>query len=144
LEWIVKAAEAVKHVLCEKPIVMTAAEAETAIAASIRHGVKLIEGFMYRFHSKTKREQELLTSGTVGQIKEVRAHLSVDIMNPADSENVLFKPALGGGSLYEMGCYAVNVSRMVFDTEPKHAFVRFGMDEKFRVDRNSHRDQGRN
>ena len=137
-EWIVKAAEAGKHVLCEKPIAMTAQEAEIAISACKLHGVKLMEGFMYRFHPQTQRVQELLTSGVIGQVKEVRAHLSVDIMSSADPHNVRFQPALGGGSLYDMGCYAVNVSRMVFNAEPRRALVRFEMDTRFNVDRNAH------
>ena len=138
VEWIVKAAEAGKHVLCEKPIAMTASEAEIAVAASARYGVKLMEGFMYRFHPQTRRVQELLAAGTIGKVKEVRAHLSVDIMSMPDPHNVRFQPALGGGSLYDMGCYAVNAARMVFNAEPKRAFVHFEMDQKFNVDRNAH------
>ena len=137
-EWIMKAAEAGKHVLCEKPIANSAKEAETAVAACARHGVKLMEGFMYRFHPQTRRVQDLLAAGTIGQVKEVRAHLSVNIIDTADPQNVRFQPALGGGSLFDMGCYAINASRMIFNAEPRRGLARLGIDKRYNVDRNAH------
>lgn len=136
-EWIAKAATAGKHVLCEKPIALKARDAETAAAICANHGVKLMEGFMYRFHPQTMRVRELLSAGTVGQVKEVRAHLSVDIMSPADPQNVRFQPLLGGGSLFDMGCYAVNVSRMIFNAQPKQVLIRFDVDKRYNIDKSA-------
>jgi len=73
---------------------------------------------MYRFHPQTRRVQQLIASGAIGQVREVRAHLSVNIMRKFDASNIRYHPSLGGGSLFDMGCYTVNVSRMVFGTEP--------------------------
>ncbi len=136
LEWIKKAAAAGKHVLCEKPIALTAAEA-TAAAAECKHrGVKLMEGFMYRFHPQTRRVQQLLASGVIGEIREARVHLSVNFIDAADPGNVRFQPALGGGALLDMGCYTVNAARMIFNAEPRRAIARLGIDRRYDVDRN--------
>ena len=138
VEWIMKAAAAGKHVLCEKPIALTAPEAAAAAAECARLGVKLMEGFMYRFHPQTRRVQELLALGTIGEIREVRAHLSVNIIDVADPQNVRFQPALGGGALLDMGCYAVNAARMIFNAEPRRVIARLGIDSRYDIDRNAH------
>ena len=138
VEWIIKAAAAGKHVLCEKPIALTATEAATAAAECTRRGVKLMEGFMYRFHPQTRRVQELLALGVIGEIKEARVHLSVNFIDVADSRNVRFQPALGGGALLDMGCYTVNAARMIFNSEPRRVIARLGIDSRYGVDRNAH------
>lgn len=116
-EWSVRAAEAGKAVLCEKPLAMSAAEASEVVDACARRATPLMEGFMYRFHPQNRRVLELIAEGAIGEVREVQAHLSVGIME-ADPANVRFQPALGGGALLDMGCYAVNVVRRVFGQEP--------------------------
>lgn len=134
VEWIVKAAEAGKAVLCEKPIALSASEAKPAIDLCERLGVPLMEAFMYRFHPQTARVNELLASGAIGEVREVRAHLSVNFMNPVDPRNVRFDAALGGGTLLDMGCYTTGLARMVFGTEPRRVSAMWSLDERFGVD----------
>ena len=138
VEWIVKAAAAGKHVLCEKPIALNAADAAVAAAECARRGVKLMEGFMYRFHPQTQRVQELLASGVIGDIREAHVHLSVNFIDTADPGNVRFQAVLGGGSLLDMGCYTVSAARMIFRAEPRRVLARPGTDERYHVDRHVH------
>ena len=138
VEWIVKASAAGKHVLCEKPSALTGAEPASAVAECARRGVKLMEGFMYRFHPQTRKVQELLASGVIGEIREARVHLSVNFIDAADPRNVRFQPALGGGALLDMGCYTVNAARMIFNAEPRRGIARLGIDSRYHVDRNAH------
>jgi xylose dehydrogenase (NAD/NADP) len=133
-EWARKAAEAGKSVLCEKPLALNAAEAEALAALFERRGVKLMESFMYRFHPQHQRIRELVRSGVIGDVLEVHAHLSVDLMSPPDPNNVRFKRELGGGTLLDMGCYGVSASRMVFGDEPSAVSAWWRMDEAMNVD----------
>jgi xylose dehydrogenase (NAD/NADP) len=133
-EWARKAAEAGKSVLCEKPLALNAAEAEALAALSERRGVKLMEAFMYRFHPQHQRIRELVRSGAIGDVIEVHAHLSVDLMSPPDPNNVRFKRELGGGALLDMGCYGVSASRMVFGDEPSAVSAWWRIDEAMNVD----------
>ena len=137
-EWVERSAAAGKHVLCEKPLALSAAEARCAAAACASHGVTLMEGFMYRFHPQQARLRDLLAAGTIGEVKEAHTHLSVDIMSPPDPANVRFAPALGGGALYDMGCYTVSAARMIFGAEPQRVLARAAIDPQFRIDRHVH------
>ncbi|HZZ61622.1 MAG TPA: Gfo/Idh/MocA family oxidoreductase [Roseiarcus sp.] len=134
LEWAVRAAEAGKPVLCEKPLAPTYHEAARIVAAFERRGVPLMEGLMYRFHPQHRRVLALVASGAIGEIVEVRAHLSVDIMNPPDPSNVRLKPELGGGALLDMGCYTISVARMVYGVEPVAVRGWWKIDDRFAVD----------
>jgi D-xylose 1-dehydrogenase (NADP+, D-xylono-1,5-lactone-forming) len=133
-EWAMKAAEARKPVLCEKPLGLSAAEVTAMFAAFRRAGVPLMESFMYRFHPQHARVREIIDSGVIGDVLEVRAHLSNNMMSPPDSKNVRFIPELGGGVLLDMGCYVVSASRMIMQAEPlsirgwQKMDVRFGVD----------------
>lgn len=133
-EWAKKAAEAGKSVLCEKPLALDAGEAEALADIFAQRGVKLMEGFMYRFHPQHQRVRELLQSGVIGDAIEVHAHLSVDLMSPPDPQNVRFKPELGGGALLDMGCYGVSASRMIFAEEPVAVNGWWRIDEATGVD----------
>jgi predicted dehydrogenase len=133
-EWTIRAARAGKAVLCEKPLARTAAEAEAAIRACAESGVVLMEGFMYRFHPQHARVRELIAAGAIGDVVEVQAHLSVDLMSPIDPSNVRFKPELGGGALLDMGCYVVHIARNVFGEEPAAVLGRWTVDPGFGVD----------
>ncbi len=119
-EWTVRCAEAGKHVLCEKPLGLSAGECDEMIAACRQHGVVLMEAFMYRFHPRTERVAQMATSGDLGEVRLVRAAFTFQIREPRT--NIRFRPDLGGGALYDVGCYAVNVSRMILD-EPEEVFA---------------------
>jgi Oxidoreductase family, C-terminal alpha/beta domain len=118
----------------EKPLATTAQTAQMIVDAFSRHGVTLMEGFMYRFHPQHRRVRELIAQGAIGEVREVRAHLSVQLMNPPDPANVRFQSALGGGALLDMGCYVVSIARMVFGCEPTRAHATWVVDPRFDVD----------
>jgi predicted dehydrogenase len=113
--WTIAAAEAGKHVLCEKPLALTAAEAESMIAAADRAGVALMEAFMYRHHPSWVAARELVASGRIGDLVAVQSWFSYFNDDQANIRNIL---EAGGGALYDIGCYCVNLSRMLFDAEP--------------------------
>ena len=109
-EWTIKALRAGKHVLCEKPIACTAAEAEEMIAAAEKSGKLLMEAFMYRYADQFVKMMEILHSGVLGKIKGIQASQGyiLDWASPARED-----PALGGGSLYDVGCYVVDMMNVV-------------------------------
>ena len=111
-EWTIKAAEHGKHVLCEKPIGLNADECREMIAASTKHGVVLMEAFMYRYSDCTRKVIEVLRSGALGEIKYIHSTFRFLLANPG---SIKYKPELGGGSLYDVGSYPVNFTGMVVD-----------------------------
>lgn len=124
-EWTVKAAQAGKHVLCEKPLAVTVDEAETMIAATKSNKVLLMEAFMYRFHPQHQFVKDAIASGAIGAVKIVRAEFSYFLGNW--ETNVRANGALHGGGLMDVGCYAVNAIRFLMGDEPisVQAFQRF-------------------
>lgn len=124
-EWTIKAAEAGKHILCEKPLALNATECEEMEAAAIRSGVKLMEAFMYRFHPQTEKVQELIFQGVVGQLRLIYASFTFRLANP---NNIRLQPELGGGALMDVGCYCVNIARTLARAEPVQvqAFANWG------------------
>ena len=133
VDWTIRAAAAGKAVLCDKPLATSANDAARQIEACSKHGVSLMEGFMYRFHPQTRRVQQLIKAGAIGQVREVRAHLSVNILRTFDASNIRYQASLGG-SLLDMGCYTVNVSRKVFGGEPKRLVGCMNVDPTLGVD----------
>ena len=117
--WSVRALEAGKHVLCEKPLTRRAAEAEEAFAAAERAGQLLEEAFMWRHHPQTHRLRELLDAGAVGRLRLVRASFSFPLLDAAD---IRMQTALDGGSLMDVGCYCLSGARLVAGTEPERVF----------------------
>jgi len=111
--WSKRAAEAGKHVLCEKPAARTRAEAADAIAYCEQRGVVWMEAFMYRFHPQWRIVFDRL--GEIGELRHVHATFTFTVRNP---ENVRRDPDAGGGSLYDVGYYCVNVARWLFGAEP--------------------------
>ena len=111
-EWTIKAAERGKHVLCEKPLALTAAECREMMAACAAHGVTLMEAFMYRYTDRMRQVREVLGSGVLGEIKVLRSTFRFLLANPA---SIKLKPELGGGALYDVGCYPVNFAGLVAD-----------------------------
>ncbi|MDQ3930063.1 MAG: Gfo/Idh/MocA family oxidoreductase [Chloroflexota bacterium] len=116
VEWSIRAAEHGKHVLCEKPISTRAADVEQLITTQRRTGVKVMEAFMYRFHTQTERVRQLLAAGAIGEIKIVRATFDFLLSRTND---VRLSKELGGGALLDVGCYCVNVSTLVVGTIPR-------------------------
>ena len=114
--WSIRAAEAGKHVLCEKPIAMSAAEARTLIAARDRTGVAMGEAFMVQTHPQWIRIVELVRSGRIGQLRGASGAFSYYNVDPANVRNMR---AYGGGGLMDIGCYPIKTSRLVFGEEPE-------------------------
>ncbi|GCE49432.1 putative dehydrogenase [Thermosporothrix hazakensis] len=121
-EWAIKAAEAGKHVLCEKPLAVTVEEAKEMIEAAEEHNVLLMEAFMYRFHPQIQWALKQIHAGEIGQIKLVRASFTIDIRD--EPENIRLKPELAGGSLVDLGCYAVNLCHAVYGQAPRSVSAR--------------------
>ncbi len=114
-EWSIAAARAGKHVLCEKPLALTAADAEEMIEAAESAGVHLMEAFMYRHHPSWVAVRELVASGRIGRLAAIQSWFSYFNDDTSNIRNIL---DFGGGALYDIGCYCVNLSRMLFGGEP--------------------------
>jgi len=114
-EWTIRAAEHGKHVLCEKPLALSAAECREMADAARGAGVLLMEAFMYRFHPRTEAILEHVRSGAVGEVRSVRSTFTFRLTRP---DNIRLDPDLGGGALMDVGCYCVNASRTVAGAEP--------------------------
>ena len=117
-EWTIKAAEAGKHILCEKPLALNAAECAEMEEAARRYGVLLMEAFMYRFHPQTEKVLEMIRMGAIGEPRLIHAAFTFCLSSP---DNIRLQPELGGGSLMDVGCYCVNVSRTLAGAEPVEA-----------------------
>jgi predicted dehydrogenase len=114
-EWTIRAAEAGKHILCEKPLALNAEECREMRAAAEANGVKLMEAFMYRFHPRTEQVLEMVRAGDIGELRQIRSTFTFPLDHP---EDIRWDPALGGGALMDVGCYCVNVSRTLAGAEP--------------------------
>ncbi len=130
--WSILAAEARKHVLCEKPIALTAAEAETLVAVRDRTGVLIQEAFMVRSHPQWLRARELVRQGRLGRLRAIQGFFSY--MN-TDPENIRNQPELGGGGIYDIGCYPIVTARFLFETEPTRVVALVERDRVLKVDR---------
>ena len=112
-EWAVKAADAGKHILCEKPLGLNHAEAMAMIEAAREQGVFFMEAFMYRCHPQTAKLVELLREGVVGQVRLIRASFCYGGGDTIDPERRTFSKKLGGGGILDVGCYPVSMSRLI-------------------------------
>ncbi len=130
--WSIKAAEAGKHVLCEKPIALSAKEAENLIQARNRTGVKIGEAFMVRTHPLSLRAREIVRSGEIG---ELRAIMSVFSYFNSDPNNIRNIAEIGGGGLMDVGCYPVTMSRFLFEREPARVASLIERDPEMKIDR---------
>lgn len=130
-EYIKKAADAGKHVICEKPIALNAQRAEDSISYAANQGVKVMEAFMYRFHPQWQHTCELIRMKEIGQLQSVQTAFS---FNNTDPKNIRNRPDAGGGALLDIGCYAVSVSRFLTGKEPKRAVSLMQKDPNFGTD----------
>jgi predicted dehydrogenase len=130
--WTIKAAEAGKHVLCEKPISLTVEEARTLLAVRSRTGVKIGEAFMIRTHPQWLRVRELLNQGRIGELRSVFGFFSYFNNDPANIRN---QAECGGGGLMDIGCYLIQASRFAFAQEPTRVVGSIELDPQFHIDR---------
>jgi predicted dehydrogenase len=114
-EWTIRAAQAGKHILCEKPLALNAAECETMIAAANENGVILMESFMYRYHPRILAAAEMVRSGKIGTLKTIETGFTFFMHNRDD---IRMKSEMGGGALMDVGCYCVNISRLMAGRKP--------------------------
>jgi predicted dehydrogenase len=131
-EWTCHAAKAGKHVLCEKPLALNSGEVRKMIREADKADVTLMEAFMYRFHPQIKKTLQLLESGEIGNVRFIRS--SFTFMYIGDEENYRWSPEMGGGALYDVGCYTINVARLVFNEEPISIYARAHFHPRFKVD----------
>ncbi len=132
VEWTARAAHAGKHVLCEKPIALTAAEAERLVAVQRETGTLIAEAFMIRNHPQWQQAREWVRSGRIGELVSVQTAFSYFNRDPANIRN---RRDAGGGALYDIGCYALNTSRYLFGREPVRAIALAERDPVFGTDR---------
>jgi predicted dehydrogenase len=131
--WSLRALAAGKHVLCEKPIALTAAEAQTLLDAAGQHPhLKVMEAFMYRHHPQWQRVVELVDGGAIGELRTLHSVFSYYNADPANIRNVA---EIGGGGLMDIGCYNLSVSRFVFAAEPERVCGALEYDATFGTDR---------
>jgi predicted dehydrogenase len=131
--WSIKALQAGKHVLCEKPIAMTAAEGQVLADEARQYPqLKVMEAFMYRFHPQWQRARQLVHEGGIGELRTIHTFFSYYL---ADPNNIRNRDDIGGGAMLDIGCYAVSLARFLFDTEPKRVFGLVEYDPQFKTDR---------
>lgn len=130
--WSIKAAQAGKHVLCEKPIALTAKEAETLIPVRNATGVKIGEAFMVYTHPQWLRARELVRGGEIGELRAVTSTFSYFNSDPNNIRNIL---AFGGGAVMDIGCYPITLSRFFFEREPARVIASVERDSGLGTDR---------
>jgi predicted dehydrogenase len=125
--WSIRALEAGKHVLCEKPIALGRSAAEQLAEAQRRTGKLVADGFMVRYHPQWRAAIELIKAGRIGRVRVVQTAFSYD---NADLDNIRNQKQAGGGALYDIGCYAVNTARLIFGAEPKRVVAVSALDAR--------------
>ncbi len=123
-EWAIRAMEAGKHVLCEKPLSTSTDNGIAMFEASEENKVLLVEGFMYRFHPQTRRVKELLAQGTIGTPRLIRAAHSFPLILQDRDDDFRWRAELGGGSLADVGVYCVDTARHLFSADPTNVFAQ--------------------
>jgi len=131
--WSIKALEAGKHVLCEKPIGMNAADAHRLLEAARQYpNLKVMEAFMYHHHPQWHLVQQLLKNGEIGEIRSIHTFFNYYLVDPNAIYNSL---EMGGGALMDIGCYAISLSRLIFGSKPQRVFTAMDIDPQFKTDR---------
>jgi predicted dehydrogenase len=119
-EWTIKALRAGKHVLCEKPMALSVGESDAIQAAVQETGRVAAEAFMYRHHPQTLKVREKVTDGALGKLQLIRGSFTFMLTRPGD---VRLDPALGGGGIWDVGCYPISYARLIAGAEPLEAFA---------------------
>jgi len=129
----IQALEAGKHVLCEKPIGLTAAEGQQLVDAAAQHPeLKVMEAFMYRHHPQWQKARQLVRDGQIGTLKTIQSLFSYHNVDPGNIRNMA---DIGGGGLMDIGCYPISLSRFIFDAEPDRVVGIVERDPNFKTDR---------
>ena len=131
--WSIKALEAGKHVLCEKPIALSAPEAQKLLDSSKKHpNLKIMEAFMYRHHPQWQKARDLAASGKIGSLQTIQSFFSYFNTDPNNIRNMA---TIGGGGLMDIGCYTISLARFIFGAEPQKICGLMEYDPKLDVDR---------
>jgi predicted dehydrogenase len=131
--WSIKALEAGKHVLCEKPIGLSSEEAQELLDESKKHpDLKIMEAFMYRHHPQWQRARQLVQEGAIGELRTIQ---SLFAYYNDDPNNIRNMADIGGGGLMDIGCYCISLSRFIFDAEPQRVVGIVEYDPMFKTDR---------
>jgi predicted dehydrogenase len=131
-QWSIRAMEAGKHVLCEKPLCLTPAEIERVREVRDRTGRHIEEAYVYRNHPQWSAVDDVLAAGTIGEVRSAHLTMAMSFLDPNDIRN---SPELGGGSLYDMGGYVISACRMIFGREPDRVVAAIDRDPATGVDR---------
>lgn len=132
VEWAIKAMRAGKHVLVEKPIAMSSGEAQKLLAEAKKHPkLKIMEAFMYKHHPQWIKVNKMIKKGEIGKLKAIQSSFS---FFDDDPKSIVNKKELGGGSLMDIGCYPISISRFLFDSEPKSVLASIEYGSKSKVD----------
>jgi D-xylose 1-dehydrogenase (NADP+, D-xylono-1,5-lactone-forming) len=131
-KWTIEAAKHGKHILCEKPASITAAETKEMVDFCKGENVKFMEAFMYQFHPQHERVREIIQSGEIGDVKYMRASFSFLLAQPEG--NIKTDPQKGGGSIYDVGCYGIHAIRNILRAEPVEVHVHAKIDPNYQVD----------
>lgn len=129
-EWILRALEKGKHVLCEKPFTTNAEQAEQISKFAPHTGLQVMEGLVWRFHPQHQRAAQVIKDGAIGQVRLVRAAFTFQLQD----RSMRCDPVLGGGCMFDVGCYTVSSSRFYFGSEPASVDVRGSIDPSYNVD----------
>jgi predicted dehydrogenase len=131
--WSIRALEAGKHVLCEKPIALSAAEGEQLVAAARRYPtLNVVEAFVYPHHPQWQRTRVLVRDGGIGELRTIQSFFSY---YNDDANNIRNQAAIGGGGLMDIGCYPISLSRLLFGREPRRVWGWLEYDPRFQTDR---------
>jgi predicted dehydrogenase len=131
VEWTVKALNAGKHVLCEKPLGINATETQAIVDARDRSQKRVIEAFMVRHHPQWHRVRALVRSGRIGTVRSIQSAFLFTVLDP---RNVRNQAQLGGGALYDVGCYPLVTARYIFGAEPTRAIALINRDANLGID----------
>lgn len=131
--WSIKALEAGKHVLCEKPIGLSTAEAQELLDVARKHPeLKVMEAFMYRHHPQWRKAKQLVTEGKIGDLRTIQTFFSYYLVDP---NNIRNRADIGGGGLMDIGSYCISLSRFIFRAEPQRVLGNIEYDPVFKTDR---------
>jgi len=131
--WSIRALDAGKHVLCEKPVGLNVAEAEQLFGEAMRHPkLKVMEAFMYRHHPQWQRARQMVAEGAIGGLRTIDSFFSY---HNTDPDNIRNKADIGGGALLDIGCYCISLSRFLFCLEPLRVHGIIDYDPLFKIDR---------
>lgn len=133
-EWVIKAAEHKKHVLCEKPATLTAQDSEEMMQVCEANDVHFMEAFMYYFHPQHEKVKKLIQSGAIGKVKQMDAGFSFLLEESERATNIRMNREKGGGSLYDLGCYTIHAIRHILESEPVALQVFGELDPHMDVD----------